>query len=237
MTTEHIEDLAARQAARDAFNADREREQREQLENDRAARIAAIRHTKIAEVVGNRISKAADEDPIFSRRVAETLDLITRSELGMRLIIGNVGTGKTLLACAVFRAWIKELDPGTVAKQPKCFYTTAFDLYAEYLDLRDERAAWLRKYNTADFLIIDEWDKGQTTDTARATLNKILISRGDQGQPRKMHTLVIGNIAADTDDELRRKLAEYFDPAALDRLTTTPPRLMLGESKRVKITT
>lgn len=136
------------------------------------------------------------------------------------ILLGEVGTGKTHLACGLIR---KITERGG-----RCLYTTVQSM------IRDIRDTWskgsdrrehdvVRVYSTVPLLVLDEVGATLGTETERSQLFDLLDSRYQDLLP----TVVLGNVSA-------QELESALDARSVDRLREGGGRAykLSGKSQR-----
>lgn len=145
------------------------------------------------------------------------------AKVGVNLILtGNPGTGKTHLAVGVAQHIMAE--GGTA------MYTRVIEVVRAVKETyghngRTERQV-INSFREPDLLILDEVGRQYGSDTERMVMFDVINARYEDCKP----TILIANLQAN-------QLAEYIDPAALDRLREGGGRMVVfdWESQRSNI--
>ena len=103
------------------------------------------------------------------------------------ILIGNMGTGKTLLATTIGIEFLK--------KGKSCIYTTIFDIILDIKESWKKDSASSEKgaikfYSTQDLLIVDEIGVQRTTENELIYIAKIIDNRYNNLLP----TILVGNV-------------------------------------------
>lgn len=139
-----------------------ERERREEEE-----RAAAEKHEKRLNAAG--IPKR------FRGLEIDAGDYVSSVKEGRSLILtGNVGTGKTSLACAVAEALI---DRKTVK------FTTIADINASLFDKEASENELFRSLSNTDLLILDDLDKGKLGEWSVGLVYRVVNQRYEDCKP------------------------------------------------------
>lgn len=115
-------------------------------------------------------------------------------------LFGDVGTGKTTMACAVMAGWLKLGHRGAL-------YVSSVDLAADLMPTSKTRETRLSQAKEARLLVLDDLGKEPPTPWILAELFAIVDARWAQGTA---HTIVTSQLAP---SELGARLAERGDDA------------------------
>lgn len=115
-------------------------------------------------------------------------------------LYGDVGTGKTTMACAVMAGWLK-LGHGSA------LYTSAAELAAELMPTSKVRDSRMLQVREAKLLVLDDLGKEPPTPWILSTFFVIIDSRWASGD---QHTIVTAQMPP---SELASRLAERGDEA------------------------
>lgn len=151
-------DCAESRAAYEAMEHEKEEEE---------ARSAAERHEKRLDAAG--IPKRFRGLSLDVRQYVKTIK--DRRSL---ILSGNIGTGKTSLACAVAEAMI---DKKSVR------FTTISNINASLFDKEVSESALFRSLSDADLLVLDDLDKGKLGEWSACHIYRVINQRYEDCKP------------------------------------------------------
>lgn len=201
-------------AMRDEEIAEMERNQQEREKRERYKKAVPERywHESLETyVIDTDERKEALEQ---SRRY---LEAVKCGKFCTLILLGNVGTGKTHLACGIVREYggLYRLAPNIVEEIRRAKSFTAKDTEADILD----------GYGRAKLLVIDEIGRGVAGTDEQYMLYQIINERYNRRKP----TVLISN-------QTKRDFLNYIGIAAADRLTESAKTVEFkGQSYRAAL--
>lgn len=141
----------------------------------------------------------------ISKRYAEKFDELSAKNQGL-LFYGNVGTGKTHLACCIGNYVIERLHS---------VYATSFVKILQQAKTfvgEDDESAFVRRMNAASLVILDDLGAERSTDYALETVYNIIDSRYRSGNPMIVTTnLSLGEMQQSADIRYSRIYDRIFE--------------------------
>jgi DNA replication protein DnaC len=186
------------------FEAKMAEESRAKWIEDRNATLYAI--AKIPSKYAGQKFVAHTPEHKAARGIAKTFRdfIVEKPRWGVLVLMGTVGTGKTLLACEFAESWIKNLTRSVR-------YTTANgmikEIQASYGREGKSEEGEIMRFVQYDLLILDEIDAKPETANANLLLTEIINRRYGEEKP----VIVITN-------QPFEKIADFVGDRVADRL-------------------
>ena len=143
--------------------------------------------------VGKRHLKCSFENYQGGEKIKEICKEIVTKPLDL-LLTGNAGSGKTHLAVAIFREWVKTQKVTT----NNALFITVTDLLLEIREVFSDKtdkteAEIVNKYAREQYLILDDLGAEKTSEWSITTLYTII----DQRYRQELPTIVTTNLTID----------------------------------------
>lgn len=189
-------------------DCDKEKERQEQERIQHEKEVEAIKQLKKNSLMDEKftsctfdtfnVTKENETQLRIAKRYAEKFDELFAKNQGL-LFYGNVGTGKTTLACCIGNELMDHMT--------SVFATSLVKILSQIMTnkSRSSEEDVIRKMNSARLLILDDLGAERSTDFALETVYNIIDSRYRSGKPMIITTnLMLNDMQSTHDVRLQR---------------------------------
>lgn len=160
-----------------------------------------------------------DEQQLFR----DLLEKLINGDFWAISVLGTVGNGKTILACAAVNQW-NDLH---YFYEEGAYYTTQSDMILEYKGTFTGKTSEAQVFNRyarkAKLLVIDELNPKDWSEYNKGIIQKILLER----YANERRTVLIGNLES-------KDFKAMFDPHIISRLREGETIYMIQADMRIK---